>query len=1308
VGWDARITALMNGCGMLSSGTELVPYTTHPPDLKLTTGSHAVVVEQVNFTVTGVELLVHDTPSEAAAVPVAQFLIREAQIHFSRPEDDRKVFDVGLYRCSVRDLRGGGVAGHDGTILSPYGREMEGGGQQAPPQFVFRYGSTPGEPSSTNLVIDYLNIFVLFGPLLYLAKFFTDLGPDPLEPPPASGEEVEVPRLTASDPGAGRPGSPSWPMDLPSEEPSVTGLGEGEDGEVRVEVVQRVKITLHHPRFIFMERREGRGGRAVVVRGLCLCNYVKEVERRRDGLVPRTTWKAEIDKLECYICPDIGGAGFPDHGISLLNPVSASFVYSRSYSALRSPIREVALTTDALTIYLSCLDLETVQHVLESWYRANIGTPTHRRKRSGGVGLPSPSPASGVYDVTFSGEKLGLILKSIEDTAVVDSNSAPPGKAPFPGDRIVSIQGRECGYVEAVQLIRTLGRPLVVTFARQRAGGRPRSVNLSSTYSVVIGVDELIFYRSKLPDGVLLADKAAREGRPTAMLVAINGQRVDRLGYSKTIDLLGRTASPMLLHVRELARPATVDAVQAVVSAISILVIDDYDGRDSPLLKARAHGLTAGLRQVVNRAASWGAQAGRVVASSLTVASRVQVTADYYNGRIGAWEPLLEDMGVVCKVARTKKQSEEEATTTVEVVGEDGVRVNVTDAVLELFLRTLDDWKRGPAEGESPSAAAGNGPSAHLSLRPSVSVSSDHKRGSPYVLRNFLGVPCKFWVVRQETALSGEEGVRSPNKNWVGEVHEASRGVTVPFSVDDYDMKSFTSTAYGSGNMRREYDSVYTLFVRLEGAPPLDAELSSLPLSKVGRHAYSLYATKRHAGVHVVWEVHLEGGRRVLTLRSAIELENNSAHVLEIRKGEEADAEAEMITLPIMETARLPITWVGDPAILIRPQGSQEYGWSEPVFRPPSFRDTDAGDAGADVKDFVTCGPLPGVTSSLRPLVFQLDVQAQRVARPGAEGGGAAVLTIKAHASVTLINLLPAPVRYAWRESGNSLSQAKPEMGVLDPGEERGLQRTHLLAVPAEVCLKVQGFHRSDWVDLTAGAPDSTQMVRLLDDTGNFLVVKVDTSRRGPHAVALTLYVDFWVQNLSGLPLTYGEPLFSEVTETLSGAAFNDVVLSPVQVRPASLDQPVQPQDPICIRLRLKSPAADEPCEVCLVGTLEDPASRLLVRSLRRTARLWRRCSRCRSTTVSTTRRVGAPSTAACFRISRGGPSRPRTGPGAVTPGPSTSPVRSTARRGGSPAGGTTRTPSARGGTSPRAIASTAGAGQGRESPPRRRRPARR
>ena len=1094
---------------------------------------------------------------------------------FRRPETDRKVFDVSLYQCTVLALEKHLPEGQQGVeILSPsqdaaLSSSLHASCTEASPQFVYRYSSAPQEPSTTNLVLHQLNIVVRFQPMIHLGKFFSNLGPDLAKQAAesdvaATAPSEDVPSAPlAQVPGfdSPLPSSPATPVATPStagsserltprdkplsRELSMDSIDERDEDDGLLQVLRRVKIMVHHPRIVFPEDSGENGGnetKAVVIRGLGVGSYVHEVERRRGGLLPKTSWSAELERLECYISHDATlSSRDAERGVSLLNPVSCSLLYTRSYSPLRCPVRSVRLALEDVTIYLSYQDLQTLTHILEGWYRANIGSRSSARLATASTPDAPPEPSSvlpaprprGIYELQFANPRLGLTLRKWQGVAVVDSKDVGEGP-PYPGDVILTVNGVPVGHGEALSMIRNMPRPLTIAF-------QPHG----EVYSLRVGLEDLYIHRSKLPDCTLVSDKVAREAKPSAILIAIAGRPVESLGYSATLELLQSTRSPMLLHVRETGRPPRVDDVEVEMSGLSVLVIDDSNGRDIPVARARAAGLQSRLRNVV--AGDFGKE-GRVLSS----AARVEVSLDYYNGRIASWEPLLEPVSLTCGLKR------EAGGTSIDLTAAGALHVNLTDAALERILRTLEDWKQATAPaGSSPVTALVESPN-RLPGGEAPSSGPSRKRAAPYVLQNLTGVPARFWVVRQES-LSGGAGPEAHGKAAIGaaggatshggSIFEAPAGASVPFTVEQHGPQHHSPLQHhhhhhslvpddeSSRTRRREYDDVHTLFVRLGGAYPLDVELSSLPMVRVGTYTYPILPGRGRGpgiGGRVTWVVTVEGGRRYLTLRSGVEVENACGVALELRCVDEEDEQASLLVAPWAKVP-LPLGWVKrEGPVVARPAtGAEDYGWSGGFWNAAT-----AYGEGSEVQKAVHCLPLKGQQAggAARPMVLHLEALAM-------EGG---TYTLRIYAGVTLLNLLPVGARYAWREDAGA---TPVEVSMLTSGEERGLLRADLGGSSLELCVKLDAYARSSWIRLRAGVEGKiSRELELSDEAGGSMVVMMDVEARGPRGLLVTVYVDVWVENLSGLGLVYGEARPGVAVETLGGPVSTDVALAAFQV----------------------------------------------------------------------------------------------------------------------------------------------------------------
>jgi len=1270
----------------------------------------------------------------------AHFVIDETKILFRRPEDDRKILDVSLYRCLVDassevSRQVPREASILERILSPSMEALEKGPSgktsglssslPAPidvlpslppalaPQFVYRYVSAPREPPITHLVLNHLNVVVLVSPLLYLASFFGCLAPDHSEGLGEKDEGVAKALEELSFPSMEKevgkregellqgPTPDASPRERLSEEaivqesstsnrllpsPAIENAPTDEAEEVLQEVIRRVKIMVHHPRIIFPERKPADGGRedrqsggtkAVVMRGLGVGSYVQELERRLDGaLLPRSKWNAHLDGLECFITsftipstsisapsPAFRSSQPPlpvEENVSLLNPTSVSLEYTRAYSLLRSPLRHLHLSLDSITTYISYQDLYILGRVVESWYHGNLAherqvlplnnPPEEQGEESApdAANTRATAPVTavgGYYELTFAQQKLGLMLRKVDGMAVVeglsidDENETKGERAnrtsgvylPRKGDVIWSINGKPSGdHSEVLRSVRTLPRPIILGFCPR---GEPFTLNapLSSVF----------LHRSTLPDCLLLSEKAVgekggdKEGRKaTAMLVSVEGKSIEGLGYQTALATLkevaaqaeyartrGENCRTALIGVRHLGQPVCLQDLEVEIGSISLVAIDDLDGKDLPLLKSRARNLKTRVREWSY--ASGGREKTRAGMSIVLAGMMVNTQVDYYNGRFGAWEPLLEPVGVSGSVRRETASdcpaslhglvSDRTITTTLTLSTTDALCLNITDALLELAQRISRGPKSSPSQSVSlapplPSMDASFPHQAHVSggttAATSVPSQAPNCRGATYVFRNDTGLPTIFWTVRQATGAGGgrDENYHSRHGRAQNPVLEALPGATVPFSVDQH--RHVTHETEGNDAQRdevrrREYDAVHTLFVRLGGS--LDwLELSSLPLSRVGIYTYSFfpptlpsYVASSSCASKIVWEVASEEGRRVLTLRSAVRLHNSTGLPLQVRcvGGKEID----YLYVGPWAVVSLPLSWAGRQGIItLRPTDQQNSGTSSSSQSSNASycsENTIKVDVSSEEDQFAWSGALwdePeaafGSATTLRsllvcPLLFPksstcvadsgqehpLMLHLAAAEHTGQEGD----YVVHIYAGATLVNLLPVPVRYAWRErfnrrekeAGKARSLAgEIKTGILASGEEKGLHFADIVGLGAEVSFKLHGgpayeaLGRTRWVSLgteergkEGDREKYAHELEMRDEAGNVFVILAELERRGPNGLRVTLYVDVWVRNKSGLSLVYGEPRRGRAVETLGGPVTTDVVMSAVQ-----------------------------------------------------------------------------------------------------------------------------------------------------------------
>ena len=181
----------------------------------------------------------------------------------------------------------------------------------------------------------------------------------------------------------------------------------------------------------------------------------------------------------------------------------------------------------------------------------------------------------------------------------------------------------------------------------------------------------------------------------------------------------------------------------------------------------------------------------------------------------------------------------------------------------------------------------------------------------------------------------------------------------------------------------------------------------------------------------------------------------------------------------------------------------------------------------------------------------------------GGWGGGSGALTVHAHPGAALRSALPEPLEWSLRAVGtraglapgvvNSRTVAFLGGGRLRPGAKRWLHGVQDPAA-AEVQVKLPEFRWSAWVGLATGAPaaapgkqpagrvtaafgmgggggggvleageEVVHRLELRNDAGGVLCLCAVVERgTGGGAPTLVLFAEYWLRNLSSLPLVFG------------------------------------------------------------------------------------------------------------------------------------------------------------------------------------------
>ena len=387
--------------------------------------------------------------------------------------------------------------------------------------------------------------------------------------------------------------------------------------------------------------------------------------------------------------------------------------------------------------------------------------------------------------------------------------------------------------------------------------------------------------------------RGSRSHRPVlprcgAVLVAIDGKSIQGFGFDQAVaTLLATNASPtsdanasnnsnndnrnsqaskkkLMLRFREVETWAPRDTLSVSFAGLQFLAIDDCGGfRDLPLLKVGCGSVSATADLGTGRPWRWLNLRPHVRGLRLLVASH-DLVIEYFNRRIGCWEPLLEPCDLRLDLEAEYRPQEgidegeshlmpsgttsNERTTQGNKVADDddgisgwfrgdvalrastsgAVSVNVTEAALELLVNVAAEWETASAAaamdktsevcaenkgGNSTSSGNEDATTARI-----ASLAAPSRK--PFVFHNATGHDMTFTLAKQHTQASSsssssfDEGTTTASDTGGGRgnrrtalsnrltSHSVAAGAALPFSLDDRGADPLSAEGFlvGSGN----------------------------------------------------------------------------------------------------------------------------------------------------------------------------------------------------------------------------------------------------------------------------------------------------------------------------------------------------------------------------------------------------------------------------------------------------------------------------------------------------------------------------
>ncbi|KYN30792.1 Vacuolar protein sorting-associated protein 13D [Trachymyrmex septentrionalis] len=502
-------------------------------------------------------------------------------------------------------------------------------------------------------------------------------------------------------------------------------------------------------------------------------------------------------------------------------------------------------------------------------------------------------------------------------------------------------------------------------------------------------------------------------------------------------------------------------AVELQVSCMRVCIIDDCRDADVPLLEITLADFN--MRKLSQHPGLLSATIG----------------VDYYNRGLSGWEPFIEPWRANIEWEHIFTSSFDPKRLHVSINSYDSVNVNVTLTLVELVQLVKHNWMQD----------------YYLSNGNTI-ISKSVTRGQIYRSKNNL----------------------DKDDTWI----EVIPGDTTPFTFEE------------RGKLRHHATHIvrrHQIAVLIEGWKPVDP----VTVDRVGiyfRHANADIAgfqvsnnngtnNSNNNNVHfqpiisktrVVFAVELEGSaRKLVTIRSALQVSNKLAHPIEIKMEKSLNTLNQLGYLPLtlVSTGRIlqvpaqsvmsvPLTHIG-VQMCFKPLISnylfqycmESVNWTV-VKKPLEV-----------MENYVTC-------RTNQNNIFRMCVAVRRNNYPP---DGMQVLpahTITVMAPITLTNLLPYELIY----------EAGVEGGRITPGCSADLHCANLNE-QLEITIQLDGYPGCGVIILPPNSCSYTARLKLLDSSSRMLYLQATVAVEKGAAMQINITAPYWIINKTGLPLVF-------------------------------------------------------------------------------------------------------------------------------------------------------------------------------------------
>ncbi|RLU23666.1 hypothetical protein DMN91_003872 [Ooceraea biroi] len=518
--------------------------------------------------------------------------------------------------------------------------------------------------------------------------------------------------------------------------------------------------------------------------------------------------------------------------------------------------------------------------------------------------------------------------------------------------------------------------------------------------------------------------------------------------------------------------------VEVQASCMRICIIDDCRDADVPLLEVTLADFNM---QKMNQ------QPGSLSAT---------FSVDYYNRVLSGWEPFVEPWRANIQWEQTLTNSLDSKRLHLSINSQDSLNVNVTLTLVELVQLVKHNWTQdyylsnGDLVVDKPALKA-----------------QVYRRRSPFIpfaLKNETG--CKLWfktfiATADDTIDVGKTSSQARNvtkkdDTWI----EVLPGRTTPFTFEV------------RGKLRHHATHIvrrHQIAILVEGWKTVDP----VTVDRVGiyfRHANA--DTNEFQAItsrtRIVFAVELEGSaRKLVTIRSALQISNKLAHPIEIKMEQSLNQlgylpltsinSGRILQVPAQSVMSVPLTHTG-VQMCFKPFISnhlfqyctESVDWTI-VKKPLEV-----------VENHITC-------RTNQTDIFRMCVAVRRNNYP-IDMQMLPAHTITVMAPITLANLLPYELTYDTGMEG----------GRITPGCNADLHCSDLNE-QLEITIQLDGYVGSGVIILPPHSCSFTARLRLLDSASRMLCLQAAVVVEKGSAMQINITAPYWIINKTGLPLVF-------------------------------------------------------------------------------------------------------------------------------------------------------------------------------------------